>query len=449
MRRYMKIGAFISVCALAVACNTSTDTNTPAQNEPTPDESQQAETETTESDEDDEEAPESDAESDNDNEENVESNEDDEVETSNEEPVETEDLAVSEEENIDDEEYTEEQVSGGYLIYTEVLEGQDLVYSFVRTPEDLNVEDRFHQSLMNSDQSQQELFSNVYDFELDGTTANFYYDVNETLSMASSESLIFWSMLDEIGFRFGVEEANLFNQDGERGLQFAENEWNEPIDIENKPNRGYYVLTEETSNDGEPLYISGAVAEEETNDPNGEAFTFEQTLEAMTTVQENDDLYQTGIYEGLTIQEAELEDGLAMVRYEVTRDEQAPEEERIQFEHVVQLVALDFQAKELQLINETDQVISIYPLNELADPSDENVASDDQPKVEKEDVSGLVYDYIKENDVFDTEEIGMMVEEREGEDHYAVAVGSSTTEKFTTYAWYQVDKETGEVEERE
>lgn len=449
LRRYMKIGAFISVCALAVACNTSTDTNTPAQNEPTSDESQQSEPETTESDEDEEEAPESDAESDNDNEENDESNEDDEVETSNEEPVETEDLAVSEEENIDDEEYTEEQVSGGYLIYTEVLEGQDLVYSFVRTPEDLNVEERFHQSLMNSDQSQQELFSNVYDFELDGKTANFYYDENETLSMASSESLIFWSMLDEIGFRFGVEEANLFNQDGERGLQFAENEWNEPIEVENELNRGYYVLTEETSDDGEPLYISGAVAGEEMSDPNGEAFTFEQTLEAMATVNENNGLYKTGIYEGLTIQEAEIEDGLATVRYEVTRDEQAPEEERIQFEHVIQLAALDFQVNELQLINENDRVISTYPLNELADPIDETDGSENQSKIEKEDVSDLVYDYIRENDVFDTEEIGMMVEEREGEDHYAVAVGSSTEEKFTTYAWYQVDKETGEVEERE
>lgn len=94
-------------------------------------------------------------------------------------------------------------------------------------------------------------------------------------------------------------------------------------------------------------------------------------------------------------------------------------------------------------------MISIYPLNELADPSVENDGSENQSKIEKEDVSGLVYDYIKENDVFDTEEIGMMVEEREGEDHYAVAVGSSTEEKFTTYAWYQVDKETGEVEERE
>ncbi|WYP26757.1 hypothetical protein NSQ54_01165 [Alkalihalobacillus sp. FSL W8-0930] len=449
MKRYMKLSAFISVSALTVACNTTTDTDTSPQNEPTQNESQQAESEINEEDEDLEQAPENDTESDEDNTENVDSTEDDEAETSNEEPVETEDLAATEEDNNDDEEYTEEQVSGGYLIYTEVFEGQDLVYSFVRTPEDLSVEERFHQSLMESDQSQRELFSNVYDFELDGTTVNLYYDENETLSMASTESAIFWSMLDEIGFRFGVEEANLFNQDGERGLQFAENEWNEPIDIENKPNRGYYVLTEETTDDGEPLYISGALAGEEMNDPNGEAFTFEQTLEAMTTVNENDDAYKTGIYEGLTIQEAEIEDGLATVRYEITRDEQAPEDERIQFEHVIQLAALDFQVNELQLINETDRVISTYPLNELAEASDENEGSENQSKIEKEDVSGLVYDYIKENDVFDTEEIGMMVEEREGEDHYAVAVGSSTEEKFTTYAWYQVDKETGEVEERE
>ncbi|MEK4563291.1 hypothetical protein MKX54_01185 [Alkalihalobacillus sp. FSL R5-0424] len=445
MRRYMKLSAFISVSALTVACNSSTDRDTPPQNEPTQDESQQAESETNE---DEEQAPENDTESDGDNTENVDSTAD-EAETSVEEPVETEDLAAAEDENNDDEEYTEEQVSGGYLIYTGVLEGQDLVYSFVRTPENISVEERFHQSLMESNQSQRELFSNVYDFELDGTTANFYYDENETLSMASSESSIFWSMLNEIGFRFGVEEANLFNQDGERGLQFAENEWNEPIEIENKLNRGYYVLTVETSDDGEPLYISGVVAEEETNDPNGEPFTFEQTLEAMTTVNENDDVYKTGMYEGLSIQEAEIEDGLATVRYEVTRDEQAPEEERIQFEHVVQLAALDFQVNELQLINETDRVISTFPLNELADPSAENVASDDQSKIEKEDVPEIVFDYIRENDDYDPEEISLMVDEPEGEDHYTVRVGTSNDELILTLAWYQVDRETGEVEERE
>ncbi|GAF11155.1 hypothetical protein JCM19045_236 [Bacillus sp. JCM 19045] len=46
-----------------------------------------------------------------------------------------------------------------------------------------------------------------------------------------------------------------------------------------------------------------------------------------------------------------------------THSEAAPtEQERIDFEQVLQLAALDFQVEELHLVNETDQVISIFPL---------------------------------------------------------------------------------------
>ncbi|WP_144558259.1 hypothetical protein [Shouchella miscanthi] len=80
------------------------------------------------------------------------------------------------------------------------------------------------------------------DFEVDGTILNLYFNEDDVLSMASTESNQFWEVLHEPGFRYGISEVNLFNQDGERGLVFAESIWEEPIAIEPEPNRGYYVV---------------------------------------------------------------------------------------------------------------------------------------------------------------------------------------------------------------
>lgn len=78
---------------------------------------------------------------------------------------------------------------------------------------------------------------------------------------------------------------NLFNQDGERGLTFAESIWEEPIAIEPEPNRGYYVVSLDSSKRGESTYVSGIVTEESIYGEGDELFSFEETIETMATIE--------------------------------------------------------------------------------------------------------------------------------------------------------------------
>ncbi len=78
---------------------------------------------------------------------------------------------------------------------------------------------------------QRQHFSNMTDFEVDGTTLNLYFNEDDVLSMASTESNQFWEVLHEPGFRYGISEVNLFNQDGERGLVFAESIWKNRLQL--------------------------------------------------------------------------------------------------------------------------------------------------------------------------------------------------------------------------
>lgn len=174
----------------------------------------------------------------------------------------------------EEDEYIEEQVSGDYLIYGEWQDGEDLLLYFTRTNDDLSREERIHQSLMESDPSQNRMFSATENFEVDGNIVNLYFNEDDDLSMASTESKLFWKALDEIGFRYGIEEYNLFNQDGERGLVFAEGNWEEPVEIEQESNRGYYVIPSEESERGEYTYISGSEAGEQIYSEDDELFDF-------------------------------------------------------------------------------------------------------------------------------------------------------------------------------
>lgn len=260
--------------------------------------------------------------------------------------------------------YTEEQVTGDYLIHLERSEELGVQLYFTRTSGDMTRDQLLHESLQESDPSQRQLFSAVTDFEVDGAAANLYFNEDDVLSMASTESNQFWEVLHEIGFRYGIKEINLFNQDGERGLTFAENTWEDPVEIEQEPNRGYYVVAADSSEQGENTYVSGAVTEESIYGADDELLNFEETIEAMTTVENEDMPYHSGIYDGIEIEEATIDGSQAIVRYQVGDDAEASDQERQDFEQVLQLAALDFQVEELKIINETDQVISSYPLIE-------------------------------------------------------------------------------------
>ncbi|WP_440897475.1 hypothetical protein ACS127_05770 [Amphibacillus sp. Q70] len=371
----------------------------------------------------------------------------------------TEDENNGQDDGTEESDYTEEYAAGDYLVYGDRYETTEFRFYFTRTAEELTREERFHQSLIESDPSQRDLFSAVTDFEVDGTVVNLYFDENDTLSMASTESAQFWEVLHEIGFRFGIDEFNLFNQDGERGLTFAEGYWEEPVEIEQEPNRGYYVMPTEESERGEYTYISGAVAGEDIYTADGELLDFGQTVEAMATVENAEGSYYSGIYEGLEIEEAVIEGDQAIVKYHIGDGVEASQQEREDFEQVLQLAALDFQVEELKLVNHTDQVISVYPLLNETDGDNTGSESDGEGQEEsaeltEDDVPEKVFDYVDEHEDFDTEEVRVMVD-REEDGKFIVRVfvfsgdEDDDTQMMNTLGWYMVDKETGEVEERE
>ncbi|WP_416150116.1 hypothetical protein ACM26V_03745 [Salipaludibacillus sp. HK11] len=363
-------------------------------------------------------------------------------------------------------EYTEEEVTGDFLIYSDRTEPSDLMFYFTRTTDEMTREELFEQSLIESDPSQDQLLSTMTNFEVDGTVVNLYFDENDNLSMASTESDQFWEVLHEIGFRFGIDEINLFNQDGERGLTFAENIWEEPIEIEQEPTRGYYVMSEDNSERGEYTYISGAVAEEEIYTEDDDLLDFGKTIEEMASVENDDGSYYSGIYEGLEIEEATINGNQATVRYHINEDVEAPEQEREDFEQVIQLAALDFQVEELEIVNETDRVISVYPL--LKGISDSDSAANDDSNSEdtsdmngqeenmeltEDDVPGIVFDYVNEHEDFESDDLRVGVDREDDEGNFIAQVfvfsGEEGEAQMTnTLAWYLVDKETGEVEER-
>ncbi|MBY7142618.1 hypothetical protein KFZ56_05895 [Virgibacillus sp. NKC19-3] len=385
--------------------------------------------------------------------------------------VKDEDEGSNQDNEAEEQDYTEERVAGDYLIYGEWLEGTDFLLYFTRTTDELTSEERLHQSFMESDPSQRDLFSATTDFEVDGTAANLFYREDDDLSMASTESAQFWEVLHEIGFRYGLDAFNLFNQDGERGLGFAENYWEEPVDIEQEPNRGYYVVSPEQSERGEDTYISGAVAEEEIYTEDDELLDFNQTVETMETTTNDEEDYYSGIHEGVEIEEAMIDGNQAVVTYHKNEDAEVSQQEREDFEQVLQLAALDFQVEELKLVNETDRVISVYPLLEGMDDNHDAVADDDSHSEDdsgtdgqeenaaltEEDATGNVFDYVDEHEDADREEVKAMVQDEEDEEGYftvqAFVYSSSgdddEVQMTNTIGWYLVDKETGEVEEKE
>ncbi len=61
-----------------------------------------------------------------------------------------------------------------------------------------------------------------------------------------------------------------------------------------------------------------------------------------------------------------------------------------------------------------------------------------------------MFDYIRDHGDYDLEEVQIGVEDREDEeDVFVVRVFVFSGEMMNTVGWYQVDRETGEVEERQ
>ncbi|WP_152654534.1 hypothetical protein [Oceanobacillus sp. CFH 90083] len=77
----------------------------------------------------------------------------------------------------------------------------------------------------------------------------------------------------------------------------------------------------------------------------------------------------------MEIEEAMIVGNQAIVNH-INDEAEASQQEREDFDQVLQLAVLDFQVEAFKLVNETDRVISIFPLLEEIDDTT-NTATDD------------------------------------------------------------------------
>jgi major membrane immunogen (membrane-anchored lipoprotein) len=285
------------------------------------------------------------------------SDENGEEEETESEPNEDQETA-SENEDISEEEQTvtEETIDGSFIVYGHRdYEGNEelLTFSFQRSDQQLSLEERLMDSLVES--AETDKLDALDRITIEGSTASLYFTENEQLlSMASTEQLYFTEMLYEISSLYGIETLEFYVGD-EPGVDFGQTGTVETMEVEAPDNRGFYVYGEV---DEETTYISGVAAEEEMSNESGELMNFAETVEKMQSVQ-GDASYHSGISEGIDIVDVTVNDMIAEVHYN-TADSQANLEN---FEHVLQLAALDFDFEHLQLNNQEEGEVKIFPLD--------------------------------------------------------------------------------------
>lgn len=264
--------------------------------------------------------------------------------------------------------YGETQATPNYFIDTHTYSTKtDFLTAFSIEREenqDFSPAERLKTSLIENDPTAQGILDSLSEITVDWPTLYINFNVEDPqLSTTSAISGLFYDSLFGISDLYGIEEIVFSNPDGERNITVAERLVDAPIVIEDERerglSRGYYTIYDTDLE--ETLFLSGGELEEPVATDNGEPFTFPETLEAMSAVEKEDAFYASAIVEGLEIGSASLKNGVATVQY--TMDEEIiTEADRIVFDRAIQLAALDFHAREVRLINDTLQEISMYPL---------------------------------------------------------------------------------------
>ncbi|MBM7839477.1 hypothetical protein JOC54_002757 [Alkalihalobacillus xiaoxiensis] len=295
----------------------------------------------------------------------AELDETEEAETENgEETEESNDTNETDEAGETDTDNEAEKVAGNYLIEVDFkaneAEEYETVFGLTRTTDDLTYEERIIQSLRANDPSHDELLTEM-ELEVEGDILNLHYDSDNLIySLAQMPGSDFMSAISNTGQMFGLSEGHFYDN-GEQRVRLGEIQIDSGITEFSPvaPTRGYYYF--EVAEGEGPYFIRGSDTEERVQDDNEELLSFAETIEEMATVAEQDH-YESVMYEGLMVEEASLTDDVATVQYTV--ESEGTEEERIRFEQGVQLTAIEFSAKELRLVNNTEGMTSVFPLQE-------------------------------------------------------------------------------------
>lgn len=125
--------------------------------------------------------------------------------------------------------------------------------------------------------------------------------------------------------------------------------------------RGYYTVYDKESE--ATFFLPGAELEEQIVNENDEPLSFPETIEAMGTINNEDTFYGTAIVDGIKVVDTSIKKGVASVKYEMDEDK-VTADDRTVFEKAIQLAALDFNAQEVELRNDTFKENNTYPLIE-------------------------------------------------------------------------------------
>jgi hypothetical protein len=258
------------------------------------------------------------------------------------------------------------QITPDYFIDSHPYDtGTEFLTAFTITREEeenLSPEERLKTSLIENDPSEQEILGSFTEISAEWPKLQVHFtEEGNQLSTTSAQTTLFYDSLVGISNLYGIEEITFTNPDGEEDIIVAQSPIDEPIIIKDERglSRGYYTIYDKDTE--QTLFLSGGDLDEQVENENGEPLSFPETVEAMGTVENEDTFYSSAIVEGLEVVSASLENGNATVQY--TMDEETiTEADRTVFENAMQLAALDFNAWEIRLINDTAQEIRTYPL---------------------------------------------------------------------------------------
>ncbi|MGF2614536.1 hypothetical protein FZC84_21535 [Rossellomorea vietnamensis] len=262
--------------------------------------------------------------------------------------------------------YAGAQITPNYFIGSHPYDtGTDFLTAYTITREEeenLSPEERLKRSLIENDPSEQEILGSFTEISVEWPKLQVHFtEEGNQLSTTSAQTTLFYDSLVGISDFYGIEEITFTNPDGEEDIIVAQSPIDKPIIIKDERglSRGYYTIYDKDTE--QTLFLSGGDLEEQVENENGEPLSFPETVEAMGTVKNEDTFYSSAIVEGLEVVSASLENGNATVQY--TMDEETiTEADRTVFENAMQLAALDFNAWEIRLVNDTAQEIRTYPL---------------------------------------------------------------------------------------
>ncbi|MCM2603137.1 hypothetical protein NDQ57_00255 [Rossellomorea marisflavi] len=258
--------------------------------------------------------------------------------------------------------YETVNVTSDYFIETDTYDtGREFLTMFTIKRDDgkdQNREERLAASLMENDPSEQKILESYTKLTVEGQNlrVDFQEDGN-LLSATSAQHSMFYDSLLGISHLYGIEEITFVNPEGEENITVAERKVDAPIVVadEWERSKGYYTLYDKEGK--QTWFIPAGELDEGAG---GEDLSFQETIEMMQTADQEDAFYASAITEGLEVKEVSLKDGLAIVHYTMD-EEEVSASDRIVFENAMQLVALDFDATELQMVNETKRQNKTFP----------------------------------------------------------------------------------------